>query len=66
MRKYDVIVVESGIAEPLKYFFTKAWTYGVMASGEMTWAFEGMEENAIYTASRMKIAGKMRYVLFRQ
>jgi predicted secreted Zn-dependent protease len=30
------------------------------------WEFDGMEENAIYTASRMKIAGKMRFVLFRQ
>ena len=66
MRKYDVIVIESEITEPLKYFVTKAWVYGEMASGEKVWEFDGMEENAIYTASRMKIAGKMRFVLFRQ
>lgn len=62
MKKYEVVVVE----DDDKVFTTKAWVYGEVASGEKVWEFDGMEENAIYTATRMKIAGKMRYVLFRQ
>ncbi len=63
MKKYTVIVIED---ENTKPEIKQAWTYGQMASGEMTWEFDGMEDGAIYTATRMKIAGKMRYVLIRQ
>lgn len=63
MKKYNVTVVEDD-----RMFNTKAWTCGQMASGEMTWEYEGMEENAIYTACRLRNpeTGKMQYVLFRQ
>lgn len=65
MRKYKVAVVDE---DNDRLIFTEAWTGGQMASGELTWEFEGMEDGAIYTASRMwnKETGKAQYVLFRQ
>ena len=64
MRKHKVTVVEYDGT----MFDTEAWINGQMSDGTKTWEFEGMDEDAIYLASKMrnKKTGKVQYVLFRQ
>ena len=64
IRKYKVWVLDQFGKNDVPHFWhsVMAWVNGQMSDGTLTWAFDGMEKDAVYICKMYK--GKKR--LFRQ